>query len=85
MTLLYVIWYARRVIKNPDNSMMTTKVWQQQNDSPSNSEVNLEGSTVSWRDIVVSLVVVTPIILALGMVCSIGLNGGNGVLLQYLV
>ncbi|MEB7384744.1 Na+/H+ antiporter NhaC family protein [Staphylococcus xylosus] len=67
VTLLYVIWYARRVIKNPDNSMMTTKVWQQQNDSPSNSEVNLEGSTVSWRDIiVVSLVVVTPIILALG-------------------
>ncbi len=67
VTLLYVIWYARRVIKNPDNSMMTTKVWQQQNDSPSNSEVNLEDSTVSWRDIiVVSLVVVTPIILALG-------------------
>lgn len=66
VTLVYVIWYAKRVIKNADNSLMTTTEWQfQQHD---NTEQHIKQQvTAGVRDyLVVALIILTPIILALG-------------------
>ncbi|RIP37362.1 YfcC family protein [Staphylococcus gallinarum] len=67
ITLVYVIWYAKRVIKNADNSLMTTTEWQyQQNDNTEQQSIH-QYTTASVRDyIVVLLIILTPIILALG-------------------
>ena len=67
ITLLYVIWYARRVIKDPNKSMMPTQTWLFNHKEKSNDDMAIEDRQVNWRDIIVAiLVIVTPIILALG-------------------
>ncbi|MCY1037790.1 YfcC family protein [Staphylococcus nepalensis] len=67
VTMLYVVWYARRVIKNPNKSLMNTRSWQKHMTQSSNDEMNIQDSLINWRDVVVvSLVIFTPIILALG-------------------
>ncbi|KRG08216.1 Na+/H+ antiporter NhaC family protein [Staphylococcus sp. NAM3COL9] len=67
ITLLYVIWYARRVIKDPNKSMMPTQTWLFKHKEKSNDDMAIEDRQVNWRDIIVAaLVIVTPIILALG-------------------
>ena len=67
ITLLYVIWYARRVIKDPNKSMMPTQSWLFNHKEKSNDDMAIEDRQVNWRDIIVAaLVIVTPIILALG-------------------
>ncbi|WP_253345658.1 Na+/H+ antiporter NhaC family protein [Staphylococcus equorum] len=67
ITLLYVIWYARRVIKDPNKSMMPTQKWLFNHKEKSNDDMAIEDRQVNWRDIIVAiLVIVTPIILALG-------------------
>src|SRR5699024_9084102 len=42
VTLLYVIWYARRVIKSPNKSLMNTTSWQQNNVQTTNTEIDLK-------------------------------------------
>ncbi|MDN5695581.1 MAG: YfcC family protein, partial [Staphylococcus equorum] len=67
ITLLYVIWYARRVIKDPNKSMMPTQKWLFNHKEKINDDMAIEDRQVNWRDIIVAtLVIVTPIILALG-------------------
>lgn len=67
ITLLYVIWYAIRVIKDPNKSMMPTQTWLFNHKEKSNDDMAIEDRQVNWRDIIVAaLVIVTPIILALG-------------------
>ncbi|TLW39898.1 Na+/H+ antiporter NhaC family protein [Staphylococcus cohnii] len=67
VTLLYVIWYARRVIKSPNKSLMNTTSWQQNNVQTTNTEIDLKDRTINWRDlVVVGLVIFTPIVLAIG-------------------
>ncbi|MEX6272879.1 Na+/H+ antiporter NhaC family protein [Staphylococcus saprophyticus] len=67
VTLLYVIWYARRVIKDPSKSVMNTSEWRQDITQTAHHEMATEDRQVNWRDsIVVALVVLTPIVLALG-------------------
>lgn len=67
ITLLYVTWYARRVIKDPNKSMMPTQKWLFNHKEKSNDDMAIEDRQVNWRDIIVAaLVIVTPIILALG-------------------
>src|SRR5699024_814260 len=67
VTMLYVVWYARRVIKNPNKSLMNTTSWQKHMTQSSNDEMNIQDRLINWRDVVVvSLVIFTPIILAVG-------------------
>src|SRR5699024_640015 len=67
ITLLYVIWYERRVIKSPNKSLMNTTSWQQNNVQTTNTEIDLKDRTSNWRDlVVVGLVIFTPIVLAIG-------------------
>lgn len=67
VTLLYVVWYARRVIKDPSKSVMNTSEWRQDITQTAHHEMATEDRQVNWRDsIVVALVVLTPIVLALG-------------------
>ena len=67
VTLLYVIWYARRVIKSPNKSLMNTTSWQQNDTQTTTAEIDLKDRTINWRDlVVVGLVIFTPIVLAIG-------------------
>lgn len=67
VTLLYVVWYAKRVIKDPNRSLMNTRAWQLDIRNMSSQDITIEERQVNWRDYsVVLLVVLTPIILALG-------------------
>jgi len=67
VTLLYVIWYAKRVIKDPNRSLMNTRAWQLDIKNTSSQDIAVEERQVNWRDYsVVLLVILTPIILALG-------------------
>ncbi|PHK49628.1 Na+/H+ antiporter NhaC family protein [Staphylococcus edaphicus] len=67
VTLLYVIWYAKRIIKDPNKSMMNTNAWQQDVAQEKSNDMVIEDRQVNWRDyIVVALVILTPIFLALG-------------------
>ncbi|WP_436862777.1 Na+/H+ antiporter NhaC family protein [Staphylococcus caeli] len=67
VTLLYVVWYAKRVIKDPNRSLMNTRAWQLDIKNTTSQDITIEERQVNWRDYsVVLLVVLTPIILALG-------------------
>lgn len=81
VTLLYVIWYAKRVIKNPNKSLMTTPEWQLQHNDNTKQQSQQNEVIVSMRDyFVVTLIIVTPIILALGNgILKWSEHYGNGV------
>src|SRR5699024_2096936 len=87
VTMLDGDGYARRLIKNPNKSLMNTTSWQKHMTQSSNDEMNIQDRLINWRDVVVvSLVIFTPIILAVG-------NGmikwtekyGNGVFITVFV
>ena len=50
VTLLYVIWYARRVIKDPSKSVMNTSEWRQDITQTAHHEMATEDRQVNWRD-----------------------------------
>ncbi|RIN27051.1 Na+/H+ antiporter NhaC family protein [Staphylococcus succinus] len=67
VTLMYVIWYAKRVLKDPSKSTMRLQSWQRTHNQSSQQTIPVAERKVNWRDIVVvGLVIGTPIILAIG-------------------
>ena len=67
VTLIYVLWYTRRIIKKPQSSAMPVEDWFGSDDNLEDAQTDNNDRHVTWRDlVVVALVVFTPIILAIG-------------------
>lgn len=68
ITAIYVMLYARRVIKNPQKSVMSNDKWLTDLDAiPKEDAVNDQLPKVIWQDVaVLAIVIIAPIILAIG-------------------
>lgn len=68
ITFIYVMFYAKRVIKDSANSVMNNDQWLKELDEQVDGQVRKGQSLhVSWQDVaVLSIVIIAPMILAIG-------------------
>lgn len=82
ITAIYVLFYAKRVIKNPMKSMMNNDNWLKELDAEhANNQGATENATkLVWQDIAVLMImIISPIVLAIGnTVLGWAATYGNG-------
>lgn len=68
ITGIYVMFYAKRVMKDPSKSVMSDDKWLKElEEADKNQEVITEVPKLSWQDVtVLSMIIIAPIILAIG-------------------